>query len=63
MDVIDDLVYEGVFVFVLDIVVEVLIFDICYKLGKIFINIDYYRNDLNINFDLFYYRLDLILCS
>jgi phosphoesterase RecJ-like protein len=63
MDVIDDSVYEGALVFVLDTAAEALISDTRYKLGKTLINIDHHRNDSNISPDLFYHRPDLISCS
>lgn len=63
MDEIDDSVYEGALVFVLDTAAESLISDHRFKLGKTLINIDHHRNNSNINPDLFYHRPDLISCS
>lgn len=63
MDIIDDKVYEGALVFVLDTAAEALISDKRFKLGKMLINIDHHRNDTNINPDIFYHRPELISCS
>ncbi len=63
MDIIDDKVYEGALVFVLDTAAEALISDKRFKLGKMLINIDHHRNDTNINPDIFYHKPELISCS
>lgn len=63
MDIIDDKVYEGALVFVLDTAAEALISDKRFKLGSMLINIDHHRNDSNINPDIFYHRPELISCS
>jgi len=63
MDIIDDKVYEGALVFVLDTAAEALISDKRFKLGQMLINIDHHRNDTNINPDIFYHKPELISCS